>query len=86
MDTIAEFKRAVDALAGIYYRADKGLLTGRNADSTWSYAEELYRRASGLIKADANTEDAPLCAYLDAHPRYAAKWDRVERRVFNLPV
>jgi len=72
------------ALAGIYYRQDKGLLTGRNGESTAAAIRSHYAVARDMIAADARTDDAPLCEYLDNHPRLAAKWDALERRVVGL--
>lgn len=85
-DTVATFRRHVDALSGMQYRRSTGRLTGRNAASTDAGIDAHYKAAAALLKADAATGDAPLCAYLDAHPRYAAKWDKAERRYFGLSV
>jgi hypothetical protein len=84
--TVKRFKRELRNLEGMFSRLDSGVLTGRNAtssDDTRRYKYELLR---DLVAADAKTDDAPLCTYLDEHPGLAARWDRVERRSVGLPV
>ena len=83
-DVVKKFRRHVDALSGIYYRLDKGISGGRNANSTTLALESHVRAARALIHEDANTDDAPLCTYLDEHPRLSDKWNALERRFFGL--
>ena len=84
--TSEDFTRKLKNLEGMYYRLDKGLLTGRNSDSTTATMDFRYRELRDAITADANTDDAPLCSYLDGNPKVAARWDRIERRSVGLPV
>lgn len=85
-DTLATFRRHVRAAAGVYARQDSGQLTGRNGNLTADSLDYHVRKATELLTADAHTDDAPLCAYLDT-PRgakLAAAWSRVERRHVGL--
>lgn len=72
--------RLVDALAGCYYRLDKGVSGGRNSESTERTMRWHYTEARDTLAADARTDDAPLCTYLDNNQRLAEKWNRLERR------
>jgi len=84
--TPEQFTRELRNLEGMFYRLDKGLLTGRNSASSTDTMDYKYRRLRDAVAADARTDDAPLCAFLDANPRVAARWDRMERRSVGLPV
>jgi hypothetical protein len=83
--SVVEFERTVTALAGIYYRRDRGILTGRNSSSTDDYVDALVKRARALLRAELDDENSPLYAELDRRPKLAAKWDRLERRYYGLP-
>ena len=83
--SVVQFERHVTALAGIYYRRDKGLLTGRNAASTDAGIDAHFNAARALLRAELNDDDSPLYAELERRPRLAAKWDRLERRYYGLP-
>jgi hypothetical protein len=83
--SVVQFERNVNALAGIYYRRDKGLLTGRNSSSTDDYVDALVRDIRALLRAELDDDDSPLYAELDRRPKLAAKWDRLERRYYGLP-
>lgn len=74
------FERKLRNLEGMYHRLDAGLLTGRNSASSDQTREMAYRTLADAVAADARTDDAPLCAYLDAKPRTAERWNRIERR------
>jgi len=84
MNEIEKFKRHVTAISGIYYRIDKGLLTGRNSDATDRSLEMHVRSAQALITMDADTVGSPLCTYLDNNDRLSKKWNALERRFFGL--
>jgi len=84
--TPEQFTRELRNLEGMFYRLDKGLLTGRNSASSSDTMDYKYRRLRDAVAADARTEDAPLCSFLDDNPKVAARWDRMERRSVGLPV
>lgn len=81
---VNSFKRHVDVAAGIYYRQDSGRLTGRNSESTDQWLAHNVRAAQQMLRDALQSDDTTLFDYLDAHPRYAAKWDRIERRFVGL--
>lgn len=83
---VSKFRRHVAALGGIYARMDAGTLTGRNAVSTDGTVRMHAEAARRLLREDAATWEAPLCAYLDSKhgSRLAAKWHRIERRYYGL--
>lgn len=83
--TVKRFQRHVTALSGIYYRLDKGISGGRNSRATDTALAMHVKQAREILAADARTDDAPLCAYLDSHPKLAAKWNALERRYYGLP-
>lgn len=85
MSSVADFERTVSSLAGIYYRRDKGLLTGRNSSSTDRTIDALVKHARELLRAELDDDQSPLFAELDRRPKLAAKWDRLERRYYGLP-
>jgi len=79
------FKRHVDGAAGIYYRLDKGQAGGRNSastDETLRMHVEAARAIQAALLDDEHADDM-LWTYLDSHPRYAEKWNRVERRFYG---
>jgi hypothetical protein len=78
------FTRKLRNLEGMWYRLDKGLLTGRNSASSDADRPAKYRELRDAITADAKTDDAPLCAFLDANPKIAARWNKIERRTVGL--
>ena len=80
---LARFMRHVDAAAGIYYRLDRGLAGGRNAAGTDATLTMHVHAARAIEHELLDDDGAPLWAYLDSHPRYAAKWNRVERRYYG---
>lgn len=81
-DPITEFRRHVQSASATYRRMDTGQLTGRNSNATADGLDYSVREARAVLTADAWTDEAPLCAYLDSSrgARLAAAWDRVERR------
>lgn len=81
---VAKFRRHVNGLAGVYYRLDKGLTVGRNADATSETLDWHYSHARDMVAAEARAEEAPVCDYLDSHPKLAAKWNALERRYHGL--
>lgn len=83
--TVDAFTRRLANLESAYRRLDSGQLTGRNSSSSDETRELHYRALRDMIAADAHTDDAPLCTYLDEHPKLAARWDRLERRSVGLP-
>jgi hypothetical protein len=83
--SITKFERHITAIAGMYYRRDKGLGTGRNASSTDGTIDMHFNAARALLKAELHDEDSPLYAELERRPKLADKWDRIERRYFGLP-
>lgn len=83
--SIARFRKHVTAIAGIYYRLDRGISGGRNSASTDATLEWHVRAAQDLINTDARRTDAnPLCDYLDQNTRLATKWNTLERRFYGL--
>jgi hypothetical protein len=86
MSTPENFTRRLRNLEAMWRRLDRGELTGRNCESSDRTRENTYRALRDAIRADANTDAAPLCAWLDANPKIAARWDRIERRTVGLPV
>lgn len=78
--SVTRFKRHVDALAGMYYRLDTGRSGGRNSNATEQGMDAHMRAARAVLAAAVADEADPLPEWLDAHPRYAAKWNALERR------
>lgn len=84
--TTETFTRKLKNLEGMWYRLDKGLSGGRNSASTEATMKLRYRELDDAIRADAQTEDAPLCTFLDNNPKLSERWNRLERREFGLPL
>lgn len=76
------FQRKLRNLESAWRRQDNGELTGRNRSPIPAATREL----DAAITADAHTDDAPLCTFLDNNPKVAARWSRCERRNVGLPV
>lgn len=83
--TAEQFNRRLRNLEAMWRRLDSGQLTGRNSTSSDLTREMVYRELRDAVAADARTDDAPLCSYLDANPRVADRFARVERRTVGLP-
>lgn len=83
--TPAEFERRLRNLESAWRRLDRGELTGRNAAASDATRAWRYRELRDAVAADARTDQAPLCAFLDNHPTVAGRWDRIERRSVGLP-
>ncbi len=81
---VKTFRRHVDGAAGIYARIDAGILTGRNSDGTYAALEWHVKAAAEIIRAEVQSDNAPVCAWLDSKPRSAARWNRIERRFYGL--
>jgi hypothetical protein len=82
--TTETFTRKLRNVEGIYYRQDKGYLTGRNATSTDAAIAGYVKTLREAIAQDAQTDAAPLCSFLDDNPKIAARWDKIERRWYGL--
>lgn len=66
-------RRHLAALDGTYRRMDSGQLTGRNSDATSLNLDRHWTQLQDAL-------DAGGYEMLDANPRLAAKYARVERR------
>jgi hypothetical protein len=82
--TPEQFVRQLNNLEGMFRRLDSGELTGRNSQSSDDGRRRSYERLRDAVRADAQTDDAPICTMLDARPKLAAKWTRLERRSVGL--
>jgi hypothetical protein len=78
------FARELRNLESMYRRLDRGELTGRNSTSSDDTRRAKYERLRDAVAADALTEDAPLCAYLDGNEKLATRWSLMERRSVGL--
>ena len=82
--TVARFERSVRNAESVYRRLDRGELTGRNSDATDATIRGHVETCRALMKAELHDDDSPLFAWLDAHPKLAERWDRIERRYYGL--
>lgn len=78
MDKTETFKRRLRNLESSYQRLDSGKLTGRNAAGSDGTRALNYRLLSELARTDE------VCDALDADPKLAARWNRMERRQAGL--
>lgn len=79
--TAAEFTRRLRNLEGMQRR--EAALT-RNFEASARTMRMRCAQLRDALAVDARTDDAPLCAFLDAHPGIAARWSRAERRSAGL--
>jgi hypothetical protein len=75
---LADFTRELRNTESQYRRMDSGTLTGRNADASADSLSWKLRRLRDLARTDA------VCDALDANPKLAARWNRIERRAAGL--
>jgi hypothetical protein len=80
------FRKAVDSLAGMFYRLDKGLSGGRNSGATDEWMRSRYELARETLAAACADETDGLPELLDSPrgARLAAKWNTLERRMVGL--